>query len=58
LGQQEKNALLEKLNVLKDENNKVNNELVRSRRDAQMKLEQDKTHIISLQDDVKRIRQQ
>ncbi len=58
MGQQEKNALLEKLNVLKDENNKVNNELVRSRRDAQMKLEQDKTHIISLQDDVKRIRQQ
>ena len=58
LGQQEKNALFEKLNGLKDENGKINNDLVRSRRDAQLKQEQDKTQIISLQDDLKRIRHQ
>jgi hypothetical protein len=58
LGQQEKNSLLEKLNGLKDENGRVNNDLVRCRRDAQLKQEQDKTHIISLQEDIKRIRHQ
>lgn len=58
LAQQEKNALFEKLNALKDENSRVNAELVKAKRDAGLKQEQDKNHIVSLQDDLKRIRQQ
>ena len=58
MAQQEKNALLEKLNNLKEENSKLGLDLNKLKRDSQLKQEQDKTLMQSLQEEIKRIRSQ
>lgn len=58
LHQQEKSALSERVSAYKDELARVNAELERSRRESALKHEQDRQHLLSVQDEIKRMRTQ
>ncbi len=58
LSHQEKNALQERINALKEEIVKQSGEYDRLKRESTLKQEQDRNHLLSLQDDIKNIRTQ
>jgi rootletin len=58
IAQQEKNGFFEKINLLKEELNKQVGENERLKRESAHKHEQDKNHLLNLQDELKRIRLQ
>ena len=58
LNQQEKNALHERANAYKDELARVSGEFEKSRREFALKHEHDRNHLLSVQDEIKRIRTQ
>jgi hypothetical protein len=49
---------MEKLSSLREDHNKLNLEHAKNKREAQLKFEQDKNHLLSLQDDLKKIKSQ
>lgn len=56
--QQEKSALGERIAAYKDELTRVTAELEKNRREFALKHEQDRNHLMSVQDEIKRIRTQ